>query len=121
VADRPTRLLGRLTRHRHDLDDLLGGEGGRRPGPGGVVEDLSQERSQSMPVLVLLGSLQVGRRLQPAVPPVADGQAGQAQLLGDGLDARMGRQGEDDRGASDQTLVGGLLSLETLQPVLLEG
>jgi hypothetical protein len=52
---------------------------------------------------------------------VADGQAGQAQLLGDGLDARMGRQGEDDRGASDQTLVGGLLSLETLQPVLLEG
>jgi hypothetical protein len=115
VVDRPVRLLGRLTSHRNNLDDLLGGEGGRLPRPGGVIEDLFQERSRPTPVLVLLGSLQVSRCLQPAVSPVADGHASQAQLPGHGFDAGIGLQGQDDGGASDQTLVGGLLSLNPLQ------
>jgi hypothetical protein len=119
VADGSARLLRRLTRDGHDLDDLFGAEGGRRPRSGSVVENLFQEDPQLLSVLVQLGTLQVGRRLKPAVTPVANGQAGQAQLLSDGLDARIGRQGEDDRGAADQALVGGLLSQEALQQGLL--
>jgi hypothetical protein len=115
VVDRSARFLGRLTGHRHDLDDLLGGEGGRLPRPGGVGEDLFQKPSQRPPVVVLLGSLQGGRGLLPAVSPVADGHARQAQLPGDGVDAGIGLQGQEDGGASDQALVGGLLSLNLLQ------
>ena len=70
--------------------------------------------------LVLLGAVQVRRRLDPAVPPGANGQAGQAHLLSHGRDAGIGCQGEDDRDAADQPLVGGLLSPEALQQVVLD-
>ena len=119
MVDGPARLLGRLTGDGDDLDDLLGAEGGRFAGPGGVVEEVLQEPAELRRGQVLLGALQSRRRLQPAVAPGADGHAGQAQLAGHRLDAGVGRQGQDDRGPTDPALVGGLLSLNPLQDGLL--
>jgi hypothetical protein len=115
VVDGPVRLLGRLAGDGDDSDDLLGAEGGRPAGPGSVVEEVLQGPSQWLRGRRLFGALEVGRRCDPAVAPVADGDAAEAQLLGDGRDAGVGRQGEEDRGTSDEALIGGLLSLEALQ------
>jgi hypothetical protein len=119
VIDRPTRLLGRLTGDGDDLDDLLGAEGGRFAGPGGVGEEVLQESAELRRAQVLLGGLESGRGLDPAVAPGADGDAGQAQPAGRRLDAGVRRQGQDYGGATDQALVGGLLSLNPEQESLL--
>jgi hypothetical protein len=119
VVDGSARFLGRLTGDGDDLDDLLGAEGGRFAGPGGIIEEVLQEPAELRRGQVLLGRSQSGRGLPPAVAPSADGHAGQAQLAGHRLDAGVGRQGQDDRGTTDPTLVGGLLSLNPLQERLL--
>ena len=119
MVDRPARPLGRLTGHGDDPDDLLGAEGGRFAGPGGIIEEVLQEPAELRRRQVLLGGLQSGRGLHPAVAPGADGHAGQAQLAGHRLDARVGRQGQDNGGPTDQALVGGLLSLNPVQDGLL--
>jgi hypothetical protein len=110
VVDRPARLLGRLAGHRDDLGDLLRAEAGRLPGPGGVVEEVLQGLPQWLRGRALFGASQVRCRRRPAAPPVADGRAGQARLSGDGFHTRVGREGQDDGGASGPALVGGLLS-----------
>ena len=119
MVDGPARFLGRLTGDGDDLDDLLGAEGGRFAGPGSIIEEVLQEPAELRWGQVLLGGLQSRRGLPPAVPPGADGHAGQAQLAGHRLDAGVGRQGQDNGGPTDPTLVGGLLSLNPLQEGLL--
>ena len=120
MVDGPVRLLGGLTGDGDDLNDLLGAEGGRRPGPGGVVEEVLQGPAHLLRGPVHFGALQVGSRRDLAIAPGANGPAGQAQLPGHGVDAGVVRQGQDDRGAADQALIGGLLSLEALQQVALD-
>jgi len=39
VTDRASRLLGGLTGHGDDLDDLLGSEGGGPAGARGIIQD----------------------------------------------------------------------------------
>ena len=120
MVNGPTGLLGRLTGDGHEVDDLLGAKGGRASRPGGVGEHLGDQAPQRrLRGLLPLGLLQLGRRLQPAVAPVADGQAGQAQLPSHDLDARLIRQGQEDRGPSDQALVSGLLPHQALEQGLL--
>jgi hypothetical protein len=120
VVDRSAGLRGGLTGDGHELDDLLGAEGGRASRPGGIGQHpLDQAPQRRLGRRLLLGLLQLGGGLEPAVAPVADGQAGQAQLLGRGFDARVVRQGQDDRGAADQPLVGRLLPQQPLEQDLL--
>lgn len=116
MVDGPAGLLGRLTGDGHDPDDLLGAEGGRGAGAGGVGEHLleqAQQRRLGGPLL--LGLAQAWRLLEPAVAPVADGQAGQAQPPGGGLNAGVVREGQEDGGPADEALVGGLAAGEALQ------
>ena len=116
MVDRPARLLRRLTGDRHEPDDLLGAEGGRGARPWGVGEYLRDPGQQRrLRGLLLLRLLQRWRGLQPAVTPLADGQARQAQPPGGGLDAGVGREGEQDRGPADEALVGGLSPGEALE------
>jgi hypothetical protein len=69
--------------------------------------------------LVLLGLLQGGGSLAPAVAPQADGQAGKAQPPGHGPDTGVGGQGQQKGGATDPALVGGLPPLQAFQQGLL--
>jgi hypothetical protein len=117
MVDGPIGLLGRLAGHGDDLDDLFGTEGGRLAGPGGVIKEGFQELRQRLRLGLGLGSLEVGRRRQPAIPPEPDRDASQAELTGHRIDARVVRQGEDDGSAADPTLVGRLLPLEAPQHV----
>jgi hypothetical protein len=119
VVNGPARLLGRFTGDGDDLDDLLGAEGGRFAGPGSIIEEVLQEPAELRWGQVLLGGLQSGGGLPPAVTPGANGDAGQVQLAGHRLDAGVDRQGQDNGGPTDQTLVGGLLSLNPVQESLL--
>src|SRR5262245_32306932 len=120
MADRPARLLRRLTGDGDDLDDLLGAEGGRGARPGGVAEHLRDQAQQLLlRGLVLLGAPQGGSGLEPAVPPQAHGQPRQFQASGHGLDAGLGRQGQDEGGPADQALVGGLPPPQALEQGLL--
>jgi hypothetical protein len=119
VVDGPARLLGRFTGEGDNLDDLLGAEGGRFAGPGGVIEEVLQEPAELRRGQVPLGGVQGGGRLPPAVAPGADGHAGQSQLAGHRLDAGVVGQGQDDGGPPDPALVSGLLSLNPLQHGLL--
>jgi hypothetical protein len=120
VVDGSLRFLRGLTGDGDDLDDLFGAEGGRCPGPGGIVEELLHESTELLWGQVPFGALEVGRRCDPALAPGAHGQAGEAQLAGHGVNAGIVRQGQDDRGAANQALIGGLLSLEALQQVALD-
>jgi hypothetical protein len=115
VVDGPARSLGRLTGHGDDLDDLLGAEGGRLPGPGGVVEEVLQGPAELRRGLLLLGAVQRRCRLPPAVAPGADRHTGPAQLAGHRLDAGVVRQVQKDRRPLDPALVGGLLAPNPLQ------
>jgi hypothetical protein len=119
MIDGPARLLRWLTRHGDDLDDLLGGEGGRSPGPGSVIEEVLQEAPELLRGPVLFGALQGLSRCEPTVAPGADGHAGQAQLPGHLLNAGVSCQSQDDGGPTDQALVSGLLALDPLQRGLL--
>jgi hypothetical protein len=98
------------------LDDLLGAEGGRGARPRGVGEYLLNQGQQGrLRGLLLLGLVQLGRGLEPALAPLADGQAGQTQLPGRGLDAGVGHKGQEYLGPADEALVGGLPADEALQ------
>ncbi len=120
VVDRPAGLLGRLTGAGHELDDLLGAESGRGARAGGVGEHLRDQGQQGrFGSLRLRGLLELGGGLAPAVAPVADGPARQAQPPGGGLDAGVGREGEQDRGPADEALVRGLAAGEALEQGLL--
>ena len=119
MADRPPRLLRRLTGHGDELDDLLGAEGGRFPGPRGVVEDQLHQPAELLRGLLLLDTLQDLHRFAPAVAPGAHRHAGQSQLPGHRLDAGLSRQGENQGSPAHQTLIGGLLALNPSQDVLL--
>jgi hypothetical protein len=119
VVDGPARLLGGLTGDGDDLNDLFGAEGGRFAGPGGVVEEVPQKPAELQWGPVLLGTWQGWCRLDPAVPPGADGHAGQTQAAGRGVNAGVSYQGQDEGGPTDQALVGGLLALDPLQHGLL--
>jgi hypothetical protein len=77
VADRPAGPLRRLAGDGDDLDDLLGGEGGRAAGARGVIEGLlNQGQQPAVGGLLLLGTQEGGGGGEPAVAPVADGQPG---------------------------------------------
>lgn len=113
-------LLGRLAGDGHHLNDLLGGEGGRGPGPVVIAQEILDQGQELLGrSLVLLGLLQGGGGLPPTVAPQADGQAGKAQPPGHGPDTGVGRQGQQDSGATDQPLVGRLPSLKAFQHSLL--
>ena len=113
-------LLGRLAGDGHDLNDLLGGEGGRGPGPIVIAEEVLDEGQELLGRgLVMLGLLQGGGGLPPAVAPEPDGQAGKAQPPGHDPDTGVGRQGQEDSSATDQPLVGRLPSLKAFQHGLL--
>ena len=116
MADGPARLLGRLAGDRDDADDLLGAEGGRHPWARDVVEDLLDERRQPLVAgQAALRLLEFGGSLQPTITPLANGEAGQAQEFGGRIDARVGGKGEEDGGAADQALAGGLARAKALQ------
>jgi len=112
-------LLRRLTGHGDDLDDLLGAEGGRFPGPRGIVEDQLHKLAKLLRGPLLFGALQGLCRFEPAVAPGADRHAGQSQSPGHRLDAGLSRQSQDEGRPAHQALIGGLLSLNPLQDVLL--
>jgi len=67
--------------------------------------------------LLLLDTSQDLPRFQPAIAPGADGHAGQSQLPGNGFDAGLGREGQDEGRPADQALVGGLLALNPSEHV----
>lgn len=113
-------LLGRLAGDGHDLNDLLGGEGGRGPGPVVIAEEILDQGQELLGrSLVLLGLLQGGGGRAPAVAPQADGQAGKAQPPGHDPDTGVGCQGQEDGGATGQPLVGRVPSLKAFQQGLL--
>ena len=88
-------FLGRLAGDGHHLNDLLGGKGGRGPGPVVIAEEVVDQGQELLGrSLVLLGLLEGGGGLAPAVAPEPDGQAGKAQLPGHDLDTGVGRQGQ---------------------------
>jgi hypothetical protein len=112
--------LGRLAGDGHDLNDLLGGERGRGPGAVVIAEEVVDQGQELLGrSLVLLGLLEGGGGLAPAVAPEPDGQAGKTQLPGHGLDTGAGRQSQQDGGPTDQPLVGRLSSLQAFQQGLL--
>ena len=116
MADGPARLLGQLAGDRDDADDLLGAEGGRHPRARDVVENLLDEGRQLLVARqAALRLVEFGGGLQPAVSPLANGEAGQTQELGSRLDARVGGESEEDGDAADQTLAGGLPGAKALQ------
>lgn len=120
MVDRSAGLLGGLAGDGHELDDLLGAESGRTSRPGRIGQHpLEQAPQRRLGGRLLLGLVQLGGGLEPAVAPVADGQASQAQPLGRGVDAGVVRQGQDDRGPADQALVGRLLPPQLLEQDLL--
>ncbi len=119
MVEGSARLLGWFAGDRNDRDDLLGAEGGRLARPGGVVEKVLQDLTELGWGQVLFGRKEGGRGLPPAVAPGTDGDASQAQLPSDGFDTGRDQQGQHDSGPTDQTLVGGLLSLNPLQKSLL--
>lgn len=122
MVDGPTGLLGRLTGDGDELDDLLGAKGGRGPRPLGIGEYLLDQAQQlRRGGLLLLSVVELGGRLQPAVAPVADREAGQAQVPGGGLDAGVGGQGQEDGGPPHQALVGRLPPHQALEQGLLHG
>src|SRR5947209_19758414 len=92
VTDRASRLLRWLAGHRHDLDDLLGAEGGRPAGARGISEeDLDQAEELRVGEVVLLGPGQGLGGVEPAVAPEAYGDPVEAEVPGGGLQARVGR------------------------------
>jgi hypothetical protein len=109
VADRASRLLGWLAGHRDDLDDLLGGEGGRPSGARGIIEDLLDQAEQlRVGEAILLGLGQVLGGGEPAVTPEPDRDPAEAEVPGGGLQAGVVGQPEHDEDATDQPLGGGV-------------
>ena len=112
MTDGAARLLGWLTGHGDDLDDLLRAEGGRLATAGGIIEGLfDQAEQQRVGSAVLFGLLQTRGGFQPAVTPEANGDPVEAQLLRDGLQTRLVRQSEKDGDAADQALGSGLTAV----------
>jgi hypothetical protein len=109
VTDRASRLLRWLAGHGHDLDDLLGGEGGRPAGARGIIEDRGDQAEELRAgEVILLGLGQGLGGVPPAVAPEADGDPVEAEVAGGGLQARIGGQREHDADAADQPLRSGL-------------
>ena len=109
VTDRASRLLRRLAGHGHDLDDLLGAEGGRPAGARGITEDRGDQAEElRVGEVVLLGLGQGLGGVPPAVAPEPDGDPVEAEVSGGGLQARIGGQREHDADAADQPLGSGL-------------
>jgi len=122
VADGAARPLGRLAGNGDDADDLLGAESGRAAQARRVGENpLDQAEEVSLGRLLLLGPPQGVGGPEPAVAPEADADAGEAQLVGGGVDTGISGQGQEDLGAADQTLGGRLALGETLEQGLLQG
>ena len=116
MTERATGLLGWLTGHGDDLDDLLRAEGRRLATARGIVQDLFDQTEQlRIGNAVSFGLLQTGGGPQPAVTPEANGDTVEAQLLRHGLQARLGSQGEEDSDAADQALRSGLTLAELLE------
>jgi hypothetical protein len=91
------------------LNDLFGAEGGGLATARGVVEDSLDQPQQALVVgLIGFGGAQGVRAVEPSVTPEADTDAGQAQALGDGLQARVVSQGQQDADAARQAYRGGL-------------
>jgi hypothetical protein len=87
------------------LDQLFGGEGGGLARTGCVVEDLLDLVEESgVGGVVVFGLAESGGRLEPAVPPQANGQAVEVELSGHSLDAGVVGQGQQDGNATDQPL-----------------
>src|SRR5262249_37983524 len=100
---------------------LLGGEGGRGPGPVVIAQEILDQGQELLGrSLVLLGRLQGGGGLPPTVAPQADGQAGKAQPPGHGPDTGGGRQGQQGSGATDQPPGGRLPSPKGVPPSLFD-
>ena len=81
-----------------------------------VVEDLLDERRQLLVTeQAALRLVEFGGGLQPAIAPLANGEAGQTQEFGSRIDARVGGKSEEDGDAANQTLAGGLAGAKALQ------
>jgi hypothetical protein len=116
VADGAAGLLRRLAGDGHDLDDLLGAEGGGGSGPVLIAEDILDEGQQfRLGGAFLLSVVEGGEGLQPAIPPQPDGHAGESQLPRHGRDAGLGSESQEDGGPADQALAGGLALVQALQ------
>jgi hypothetical protein len=122
VTDGPAGLLRRFARHGDDLDDLLGSERRGAAGTWGIVEDAFDHRQELwLGEVVVFGLGQRLAGLEPAIAPEPDGDAVEAELLGDGLQARVGCQREEDEDAADQTLGSGLSLAKLLKAGPLTG
>src|SRR4051812_30207983 len=109
VTDRASRLLGWLTGHGDDLDDLLGTEGGGPAGARGIIKDPGDQAEElGVGEVVVLGLSQSFGGVQPTVTPETDGDPIEAEVSGGGLEAGIGGQGEQDEDAADQPLRSGL-------------
>jgi hypothetical protein len=116
MARRPVAAGRRLAGQRHDLDHLLGAEGGGGAGPRRVVEGIGHQLDQ--PPLVVApggGRFQPGDRRQPAGTPGADGGAAEAELASDLVVGEAVAGSQDDVQAADEALGTGLAARQALE------
>jgi hypothetical protein len=108
VADGSPGLLRRFAGHGHDLHDLFGGECCGATRTRGIVEQVFDDRQQLGIGEFVLGLLQHRTGVAPTVTPEPDGDAIEAEVLGNGRQARMRGQRQEDEDAAHQALGSGL-------------
>jgi hypothetical protein len=104
VADGSPGLLGRFAGHGHDLHDLFGSERRRTSRTWGIVEEAFDDHQQLGIGEFVLGLLQRRPGIAPTVTPESDGDAIEAEVLGDGRQARVRGERQEDEDAADQAL-----------------
>lgn len=104
MADGSPGLLRGFAGHGHDLHDLFGGESGGTPRTRGLVEQVFDDCQQLGIGEFVLGLLQRRTGVPPTVTPEPDGDAIEAEVMGDGRQARVRGQRQEDEDAADQAL-----------------
>jgi hypothetical protein len=115
VTDGTLGLLRRFAGHGDDLHDLFGGESRRTARTWGIVEEAFDDRQQLGIGEFVLGLLQRRPGVPPTVSPEPDGDAIEAEVLGDGRQARVRGERQEDEDAADQALGGGLPLAQLLE------
>jgi hypothetical protein len=101
-------LLRRFAGHGDDLHNLFGGESRGTARTRGIVEQAFEDRQQLGIGEFVLGLLQRRPGVPPTVPPETDGDAIEAEVVGDGRQTRVRGQRQENEDAADQALGGGL-------------
>jgi hypothetical protein len=113
VADRAVATGGWFTGQRDDLDHLLGGEAGRRPGARGIAERIGHQAGQEAIVVASRdGRFQPGRLCQPPRPPGPHRAAIEIDPASDLLVVAAAGGSENNLKATDQTLGTGVAACQ---------